>query len=439
MKAKRREMHLALMLDGVGGHVSSWLLPSASYGPEEFSVLLRSVRSVEDAKFDMIFMADSPSAQPIAGGMMRPEPLTTLAALSQVTTNIGLAATVSTTYGEPYNVARMLGSIDKLSKGRVGWNVVTTSNAAAAYNFGDSEHASKSDRYEMAAEFVQVCKGLWDSWEDGAEVPDRAGRRLADLAKQHTLNHTGKHFSVKGPLNQSRPPQGYPVIIQAGASETGIPFAGAIGEVIFTVQEDIEATKAFGGRIREEAAKAGRDPNLIRILPGVCPFVAESEEEARQMLWDVSEHVDGVAAWAKLRSRLGVEVEHLDPDGPVPVIPREEMRGHAKTLSAVATKFGLNLRQLRDYAAAASGHRLLFGSPEMIADDLEQWFESGAADGFIIIPPWLHAPLDAFTQQVVPILQKRGLFRTEYNGSTLREHLGLPRPQHPSASKEFSD
>lgn len=431
METGNRQMHLALMLDGVGGHVSGWRMPNATYGAEDISVLRHCTQIAERAKFDMIFIADQPAAAPGAGSVMRLEPLTTLAHLAGATKNIGLAATVSTTFSEPYNVARMLGAIDHSSGGRIGWNVVTTSNPEAAKNFNQTEHASKDERYAMAEEFLHVVKGLWDSWEDGAIIADKVSGVLVDTNKRHVLNHKGKYYSVQGPLNQSRPPQGYPVILQAGASETGLPFAAQTGEVVFTVQSDIDTTKAFSARLRDLAATAGRDPGSIRVMPGVCPFVAESEEAAKQMLWNLSEFLDEEAAWAKLTSRLGVEVTHLDPEGPVPKIPYEEMRGHAKTLTYVAEKYGFNLRQIRDYAAAASGHRLLFGTPEMVADDLEHWFLSGAADGFVVISPWIHGPLEAFTEQVVPILQKRGLFRQEYTGSTLREHLGLPRPSHP--------
>ncbi|MDF0541437.1 LLM class flavin-dependent oxidoreductase [Sphingobium sp. H39-3-25] len=433
MTAPNKQLHLALMLSGTGGHMGAWRLPDASYGPENFSHFKKYAKMAEDAKFDMLFVADAPVSLLGAGDLVRLEAMTMLAGLAAVTEKIGLGATVSTTYSQPYNLARMMGSIDHMSGGRAGWNVVTTSPPEAAGNFGDDAETPKAVRYERAAEFVQVAKGLWDSWEDDAIVADKESGVLADMTKRHPLNHEGKHLSVTGPLNMSRPPQGYPVILQAGASEIGIPFAAQIGEVIFTVQENAETTKAFGDRLRTLAAENGRNPDHLIIMPGVCPFVAETEEKAKQMLWDLSDYIDPAAAWAKLRSRLGVEVEHLDPEGPIPVIPWEEMRGHAKTLSAVAAKNNFNLRQIRDYAAAASGHRLLFGTPEMVADDLEHWFRSGAADGFIIIPPALPGPLEAFINGVLPILQERGLFRTEYTGSTLREHLGLPRPAHPRA------
>jgi N-acetyl-S-(2-succino)cysteine monooxygenase len=425
----RSQLHLALMLNGTGGHLGARKLPEAEYDGEDFELILRTARLAETAKFDMLFVADAPvSTGPHSRYL---EAITQLAALAGLTDRIGLGATVSTTYFEPYNLARMMGSIDHISGGRTAWNVVTTSGEEASKNFGQDEHPPKLERYQRAAEFVAVCKGLWDTWED-----DDGGPRDFDPDKWHTLNHRGTHFSVKGPLNMSRPPQGYPVIIQAGASETGIPFAAELGEVIFTVQDGIESTKAFAERIRDLAAKAGRDPQLIRIMPGVCPFVADSEEEAQQMLWRLSEYIDEHAAWEYLNNRLGLDARELDPEGPLPTIPWEEMRGHTKTLTAVAKRYNFNVRQVRDYVAAASGHRLLFGTPQAIADELENWFRSGAADGFVVIPPYLTAPLAAFTEKVIPILQERGLFRTEYDGTTLREHLGLPRPTHPHSQRQ---
>jgi FMN-dependent oxidoreductase (nitrilotriacetate monooxygenase family) len=313
--------------------------------------------------------------------------------------------------------------------------VVTTSNPEAAKNFGLPEHPPKAERYEMAGEYVRVVKGLWDSWEGDAVLADKASGQLVDMTKQHTLNHKGKYFSVKGPLNSSRPPQGHPVILQAGASEVGLPFAAEVGEVIFAVQESIKASKALRSRLRDLALKTGRDPDHMKVLPGLCPFVAESEEKAKQMLWDLSKFIDAEAAWAKLGLRMGVDLTGLDPEGPMPTIPADEMRGYAKVMKEVADKYGFNLRQLCEFFAAAEGFKIVFGTPEMVADEMELWFRSEAADGFVIIPPWLLAPLEAFTEQVVPVLQKRSLFRKDYVGRTLRDHLNLPRPNHPAATQ----
>ena len=428
MPSNRRQMHLALYLDGTGNHISGWRLPEARLGPEDFGYMTYLTELAEAAKFDMSFVADAPVSGPGVSTALRLEAMTLIAALAGVTEHIGLAATVSTTYSEPYNVARMLASIDLITGGRVAWNVVTTSNAEAAGNYGKSEHAGKEDRYEMAEEFVTIAKGLWDSWADDAIVNDKTTGQWVDLAKRRPLNHVGKHYKVKGPLNLSRSPQGQPVIIQAGASDTGLPFAARQGEVIFTVQGSIEASKAFADRIRTLAAEAGRDPQRIIIMPGFSPFIAETEEKAKEVFWSLSDVIDEKAAWDRFNLRMGMDMTGLDPEGPVPEIPWEEARGHAKTLLATAKRYGFNVRQLRDYTAAGAGHPILFGTPEMIADELQQWFEAGAADGFVLLPSYVPQPVEAFTKEVVPILQKRGLFRTEYSGHTLREHLNLPRP-----------
>lgn len=429
-------MHLALFLSGTGSHMNAWRQIGAAYGPEDFDHYRRLAEQAEAAKLDLVFLADSPAAIPGAGDQTKLEAATLLAGLTAVTSRIGLVGTMSTSYCEPYNVARVMGTLDHMTGGRAGWNVVTTATPNAAANFGKNE-AAKAERYERASEFLQVVKGLWDSWQDDSTLLDRTSGQIMDMSRLHPLNHRGKHFQVAGPLNLSRSPQGHPVIFQAGASEVGIPFAATTGEVIFTVQDNIDDARAFADRIRDLAANAGRDPKSIKILEGIAPFVADSEGAAREMLWGMSEGIDEPSAWAKLRTRLGVEVEHLDPEGPIPEIPWKEMRGYAKTLTSVAKRHGFNLRQLRDYAVAAGGHRLVFGSAAQIADDMEAWYRAGAVDGFVIMPPALPGPWDRFRTEVIPILQKRRLFRHEYSGATLREHLGLKRPLHPMAQEEM--
>jgi FMN-dependent oxidoreductase (nitrilotriacetate monooxygenase family) len=432
---KSAQMHLAVIVNGVGAHIGGWRLPEAEVGPTDIRLLTRIVQTAERGKFDMAFIADAVTASASAGPsvIVRLEPLTTLSALAMQTSRIGLAATVSTTYSEPYNVARMLGSLDFISEGRIGWNVVTTSDANAAQNFGLVEHAPKEERYARAEEFLTIVKGLWDSWEDGAVIQDKASGRFTDLSKRHVLDHKGAFYSVRGPLNMSRPPQGHPVIIQAGASKSGLPFAARAGEVVFTVQDDIETTKAFRASLRELAVEAGRDPDHLKVIPGVAPLIADSEEAGRELLERLSSYMDADSAWAQLSNRLDIDLTDLPPEGPVPKIPFEQMRGHAKTLTAVAEKYGFNLRQLRNYCAVAAGHHVVIGPPKMIADDLQAWFESGACDGFMILPAWHHEQLNRFVDEVVPILQARGLFRREYKGRTLRDHLGLARPPHPAA------
>jgi len=430
------KMHLGLFVLGTGHHVAGWRVDGAEAGAENFKLIERIAQTAERAKFDLVFFADAlntgPKVHPSV--MVRLEPLTLLAALATTTTHIGLGATASTTYSDPYNLARAFASIDHISGGRAAWNVVTGAFAEAAANFGHASHPPHDLRYAIAREFVQVVKGLWDSWEDGAILMDKKSGQFADISKMHELNHKGQYFSVKGPLNISRPPQGYPVLIQAGASDTGRDLAASIAEIVFAVQQDIEIAKATAADLRQRAEKFGRNPAHMKIMPGVCPIIGESEADAKAKLRMLGEFSDPASALKVLSERLGQDLSSYPLDGPVPTLPPSTiMQGHAVTLTALAKKHNMTLRELRDYAASAMGHRLLVGTPEQVADGLEEWFTAGAADGFNIMPPWFPGAFDDFVNEVVPILQKRGLFRTEYNGRTLRDHLGLPRPPHPRA------
>jgi N-acetyl-S-(2-succino)cysteine monooxygenase len=433
---KSSKMHLGLFVLGTGHHVAGWRVEGAEAGAENLALIERIAQTAERARFDLLFFADAlntgPKVHPSV--LVRLEPLTLLAALATKTTHIGLAATASTTYSDPYNLARAFASIDHISGGRAGWNVVTGAFAEAAGNFGNVGHPPHELRYAIATEFVQVAKGLWDSWEDGAIVMDKATGRFADISKMHELNFKGQFFSVKGPLNVSRPPQGYPVIIQAGASETGKDLAASIAEVVFAVQQDMQVSRKLVDDLRARAEKFGRNPDHLKVLPGVCPIIGESEADAKAKLRMLGEFSDPASALKVLSERLGQDLSSYPLDGPVPTLPPSTiMQGHAVTLSALAKKNNMTLRELRDYAAAAMGHRLLIGTPEQVADGLQEWFVAGAADGFNIMPPWFPGAFDDFVNEVVPILQQRGLFRTEYTGRTLRDHLGLPRPPHPRA------
>lgn len=434
MPRPQRQMHLGLFVLGSGHHVAGWRMPGAEGGAENLDLLRRIAQTAERGKFDLIFFADALNA---SAGMhpsvlVRLEPITLLAALAMCTSRVGLASTASTTYTEPYNLARLFGSLDHISGGRAGWNVVTGAFAEAAANFSRASHPPHEERYAIAAEFVQVVKGLWDSWEDGGIVMERATGRFADTTKLHTLNHAGKYFQVKGPLNMSRPPQGYPVLIQAGASDTGRDLAASIAEIVFAVQQDMGEAKAFAGDIKARAVRFGRDPAHVKIMPGVSPIIGGTEAEARERLSQLGEFLDPVAALRVLSERLGQDLSGYNLDGPVPELPESTiMRGHAATLTALARRENLTLRQLRNIAAGAMGHRLLCGTPEQVADGLEEWFRAGAADGFNLMPPWFPGALEEFVDQVVPILQRRGLFREDYAGTTLRDHLGIPRPPHP--------
>jgi FMN-dependent oxidoreductase (nitrilotriacetate monooxygenase family) len=424
-------MHLGLIMLGAGGHVAGWRMPGAEFGSENVPLLRRLAQTAERGKLDFLFLADAVNtgldAHP--GMMVRLEPLTLLAALAMCTERIGLGATVSTTYSEPYNVARMLASIDHLSSGRAAWNVVTGSSPDAAVNFGRAKHPPHAERYAMAAEYLQVVKGLWDSWDDGAVVGDKARSVFADPAGMRVLDHDGPFYRVKGPLNITRPPQGHPVILQAGASEAGRNFAARTAEVVFTVQQDRDEAVAFRRDLRARCVAAGRAPDAVKVMPGVSVVVGDTEADARAIIAQLANLADPQAALKVLSDRLGHDLSAFPLDELVPALPPSSMmQGHAVTLAALARRRRMTLRELRDLAAASSGHRVVHGTPEMVAADLEAWFRAGGADGFVVSCPFYPAPFERFVNQVVPILVRRGLFRAEYAGRTLRDHLGLSRP-----------
>jgi FMN-dependent oxidoreductase (nitrilotriacetate monooxygenase family) len=431
-----KQMHLGSLSHGVGGHVAGWRMPGAETEKENFDLIARAVRTAEAAKFDFVFFADAVNTGADAAPMfvVRFEPLTLLGALSVVTDRIGLVATVSTTYSEPYNVARMLASLDHLSKGRIGWNVVTGSSPDAAANFSRDKHPPHAERYAMAEEYLAVAKGLWDSWEDGALVGDKKSGVFIDTARMHVLDHVGATYQVKGPLNASRPPQGYPVIFQAGASDRGLAFAGATAEVVFASQSFQEEAIAFSSKLRDCAEAAGRPRESIRILLGVSPIIGDTEREAQDIVAALGAMVDPVTAMRVLSDRVGIDLAGYDLDGPLPDLPPSTMmQGHARVLQSISRRRNMTIRQLRDYAAVSSGHRVLIGTARLVADDLEAWFTSGACDGFAIMTAYSPQPFDRFVGEVVPLLVQRGLFRKDYTGTTLREHLGLVRPPHPAA------
>ena len=427
-------MHIGMILLGAGGHVAGWRMPGAAFGSENLALLQELTGLAERAHFDFVFLADALNtgidAHP--GMMVRFEPLTLLAALAMGTSRIGLGATVSTTYSEPYNVARAFASLDHLSGGRAAWNVVTGSSPDAAANFSRGQHPPHAERYARATEFLAVVKGLWDSWGDGAIVADAATGRFADPARLHVLDHRGPFYQVKGPLNITRPPQGHPVILQAGASDAGRDFAAATAEVVFTAQSDKDEAIAFAADLRTRCVKAGRSADAIRILPGINPVLGRTEAEAHATIATLASLADPVAALKVLSDRLGHDLSAYPLDGPVPDLPPAgTMQGHAVQLTSLARRRRMTLRQLRDYASVSSGHRVVAGTAAMIADDMEDWVRSGAADGFVLQFTHHPAPLQAFVEQVIPLLVQRGSFRAAYQGTTLRDHLGLARPAGP--------
>jgi len=434
--ADQPQMHLGVLLLAAGNIVSGWRLPEAEAGSQNFPLIKRVATKAEQAKLDFVFLADGLNSFPGMHPSMvaRLEPLTLLGALAMCTEHIGLATTASTTYTEPYNLARMLASLDHLSAGRIGWNIVTGAFPEAAENFGTAKHPPQEERYAIAQEFVEVTKGLWDSWEEDALTMDKRSGKFIDAEKLHVLNHNGKFFHVKGPLNITRPPQGYPVFLQAGASDAGSNFAAALAEVVFTVQQNKDTAIAFAKRLKALAQQQyGRNPAHLKIMPGICPIVGSTEAEAKAKVAEIGALTDPAYAMKVLSERMGSDLSSYPLDGPVPELPPSTiMQGHAITLAETARRRNWTLRELRDFVGLSMGHKLMVGAPEQIADEMEEWFEDGAADGFNLLPPYFPGSFDNFADHVVPVLQKRGLFRTEYTGHMLREHLGIPHPEHPA-------
>ena len=434
-----RQLKLGAFLMATGHHVAAWRHPDVPADAGlDFAQYKHLARVAEAAKFDALFVADSIAAATgtIASHMARSdhfEPLTLLSALSAVTDNIGLIATATTSYNEPYHVARKFASLDHLSGGRAGWNLVTSDNAAEAQNFGRDEHLGHGERYSRAKEFHQVVTGLWDSWEDDAFVRDKASGNYYDPAKLHVLDHVGEHFRVKGPLNVARSPQGQPVIVQAGSSEAGRELAAQTAEVVFTAQTSLANAQAFYADLKGRLSRYGRGPDSLKIMPGVFVVVGATEAEAQakfEAFQDLVEPEVGVALLGRMLGNFDLSGYPLD--GPLPALPLTDsgQRSRQQLLSDLADREQLTLAQLGRRIAGGRGHYSLIGTPAQIADELQNWFENGAADGFNILVPHLPGGLEDVAQWVVPELQRRGLFRTEYSGSTLRENLGLARPAH---------
>ena len=351
--------------------------------------------------------------------------------MSAVTDRIGLIATASTTFNEPFNIARKFASLDLLSHGRAGWNLVTSSTESEALNFNLERHVGHADRYERAREFATVVTGLWNSWDDDAFVRDRDSGLYFDPKKLHVLNHRGKHFQIRGPLNVARSPQGHPVIVQAGASEPGKALAAATAEAIFTAQQTLADAQAFYGEIKRRAEQSGRDPDHVKIMPGVFPLVGRSESEAQEKFEELQSRIHPVVGLALLSSTLGgFDLSGYQLDGPLPELPETNgPKSRQKLLIDLARRQNLTIRQLYLSIAGARGHWQIVGTPEQIVDQLEERFLKGGADGFNVMAPYLPGGLEDFIEFVIPELRRRRLFRSEYEGRTLRENLGLPHPR----------
>jgi N-acetyl-S-(2-succino)cysteine monooxygenase len=431
MTTTKRQMHLGVFVLGTGNHSAGWRYDGATTSNCSLPVLESIARTAERGKFDLFFVSDglATNAGDHPSFVSRFEPMTLIAALSRVTRNVGLGATVSTTFGEPYHVARTFASLDHLSAGRGAWNVVTTSNDAAAMNFGREKITEHDLRYEIANEFVDVVRGLWDTWDDGAIVADKTTGTFIDAGKIRPLDHKGRFFSVKGPLNIERCPQGHPIIIQAGGSVPGQELSARTADLVFSVVQDAGAAKTAYDSLKARVIKHGRAPEHVPILPGVMPIVGATEQEAKDKLTLLQSWLTSTNALTLVSQRLGHDISGYPLDGPVPDFPLTN-RGQAfsKALFDMARRDNMTLRDLYNVTAAARGHWVLPGTPKRIADTFEEWFTGGMADGFVVMPPYFPAAFDEFVDLVVPELQRRGLFRREYAGSTLRDHLGLARP-----------
>jgi len=431
-----RQLHLNAFLMSTGHHEASWRLPDSDpYANTDVRHFQRLAQTAERGKFDSIFFADSPVLFTDVG--RRPsgtlEPTVLLTAIAVATDKIGVIATASTTYNDPFNLARRFASVDHVSGGRAGWNVVTTAGPEAAKNFGLDDQPAHHERYERAAEFLEVAKELWDSWEDDAALGDKEAGIWGDNAKVHAINHVGRHFRVKGPLNVPRSPQGHPLIVQAGSSEDGKNFAARHAEAVFTAQQTLADGQDFYRDLKARTAALGRNPEEIKILPGIVPVIGATEAEALAHERQLDELIRPEYARLQLAKTLRVPPETLRLDAELPAeLPDEDEIEGAKSrytlIVNLARRERLTVRQLIGRLGGGRGHRTFTGTPEQVADAIVDWFDHGAADGFNIMPPALPSGLDTFVDQVVPLLQRRGLFRTEYTGSTLREHYGLPRP-----------
>lgn len=434
MTRQYEQMRLGAFLFDYGHHYAAWRHPeSTTRSAINLEFYLKSAQAAEQGKFDMVFLADSGSIPGISDletdvSFIYPESVTLLGALAGVTQRIGLAGTASTTFNEPYNLARRFATLDHLSNGRAGWNVVTSTKESEARNFNADQLPEHGRRYERASEFLEVVTGLWDCWQDDAVVAERESGRYANPERIHRLNHNGAHFRVEGPLNLPRSPQGRPVIIEAGTSPTGQKLAARTADVVFTACDNKEEAIAFYRQLKDQLPHYGRQADELKVMPGLMAFIGATEEEARKKEQLFNELIQPAVGARYLSKLLNFDLSGHPLDGPLPDIPVQGNTSRAVMIIERARQSGMTIRELGLHYAIARGHLTITGTAEQVANVMEDWFASGACDGFNIMQPLLPQGLEDFVQEVVPLLQARGRFRTEYTGSTLREHLGLSRP-----------
>ena len=444
-------MKLGLNIVANGAHAAGWRMPGARTDAAlDIRLWKRMAQAAERARFHFMFWADGIAVRHSArdddelsynARIDVYEPLTLIGALAAVTERIGFLASASTTYNEPYHVARKFASLDHISEGRVGWNVVTSWSEQEAYNFGRDAHMEHALRYRRAEEFVDVVFGLWDSWEDDAFIRDKAAGRYFDPAKLHTLNHRGESFTVKGPLNVARPIQGYPVIAQAGSSGPGQDLGARIADLIYTAQKTREDACAFYASVKAHGAAAGRDPDAMLVMPGILPIMGQSRQQAQDRFDQLQDLVHPRVGLPMLADTYG-DLSARDPDAPLPppLDTHNAVKSAHEKLAALGRQDGMTVRKLYQIMAGASGHNVVVGTPSEVADLMEDWFTSRGCDGFNIMPAYMPAPAMEAFEWLVPELQRRGLFQTEYQGDgTMRGSLGLVRPAHGSYRRRLGE
>jgi alkanesulfonate monooxygenase len=434
----QKKLRLGAFMRPVSIHTAAWRYPGGTPDANfNLKALIAYAQTLERGRFDAFFMADHLAVLNMPMEALKRsatvtsfDPLTLLPALAQHTRHLGLIATASTTFEPAYTIARRFASLDHISEGRAGWNIVTTSNPDAAQNFGMDDQMPHDERYARAREFYDVVTGLWDSWADDAFIRDVESGIYFDPAKLHVLNHDGKYLKVKGPLNVARPVQGWPVIVQAGASDAGRQLAAETAEMVFAAGGPIAGAREFYADVKSRAAKAGRNPDHIKILPGAFTIIGSSLDEAKEKRARLDGLVNYDSGIAALSIAVGQDARKFDPDGPLPEIPEtNQSKSGRERVVALAKRENLTVRQIAGRLGGYGGLAVM-GTPKMIADQMQEWLETGASDGFNVMFPYLPGGLDDFVNLVVPELQRRGIYRTEYEGRTLRENLGLPRPEN---------
>jgi N-acetyl-S-(2-succino)cysteine monooxygenase len=441
MAPQKRMMHLGAFVHETGQHVAAWRHPEAHYhSGVRFADMVETAQLAERGKMDFLFLADSaavdlqgnPDARGRMGKVVKFEPMTVLSALAAVTKNLGFVATSTTTFNEPYTLARQFASLDAISGGRSGWNLVTSNNEQDALNYSREQHMGHGDRYERAIEFAEVVQGLWDSWDDDAFIRDKESGVFYDTTKMHVLNHKGKHFQVRGPLNVAPSPQGRPILVQAGASGTGRDVAARLAEIVFTAQTVFEQGRDFYADVMARLPRFGRTPDEVKVMPGFYPVVAPTQSAAQEKYDYLQSLIQVPVGIAVLEHTIGVhDLDKLPLDGPVPEMPDTNgPLSRQRLMLEQAKRDKLTFWQLCLANAGPRGHVLSIGTPSQVADEMEHWFRDGAADGFNVMPAFLPGSLKDFVDLVIPELQRRGLFRTEYEATTLRGNLGLPKPVH---------